>query len=247
MANLVKVGSGNLRHLKETGSLVPHDVATKLLTLELILHFLDYVSKSIGDRITASSNEDKDSKQKQSGKVSSYTIQRLVVPLVLNNTAAGLEDPRVFRRLLKIVAKLWSCYRTHLKVEIAVLFEHFLLRVLRLGPQLRAFDSMDVDTHNPRVFLDHQLDVLFEIELWVENPIDLIELFMNYDMGEASSATHWKACQHICGALCKLAEQCGDIITKQINSSRISNESNSSNTATGSLNQVEDIEALAQT
>ena len=256
LANLVKVGSGYMRRVKETQELVPRDVSTKLLTLEMVLHFLDRASISIGDRVEASSDHHRSSndlnytntKQQQDKKVLSYTIRRLVVPLVLSNTTAGLEDPRVFRRLLKIVAKLWSCFRTHLKVEIAVLFEHFLLRVLRLGPKVLAFSNRNpMDQMNHRIYLDHQLDVLSEVELWVENPIDLLELFLNYDMGDASSATHWKACQHICGALCKLAEQCGEIIADQINSSRVNNETNSANASVSIINQVEGVEELAQT
>ena len=246
LAHLVKVGAGNIRRLKRTGHLVPRDVVTKLLTLESILHFMDCANPVIGDTVTTIGCVPNHVQVNQKRKVLSYTIRRLIVPLVLNNTTAGLEDLRVFRRLLKIVANLWSSYRIHLKVEIAVLFEHFLLRVLRMGPQVHAFQN-NLSRRNQRVCLDHQLDVLCEVEQWVQNPIDLLELFINYDMGQSSSITHWKACDHICSALCKLAEQCGEIIAQQINSSRKNNETRFGNTTTGMYSHTDDFEKLAIT
>ena len=71
-----------------------------------------------------------------------YVVRRLVVQLCLSNLTSGMDDPRVFQRLLKIVTILWSHYRKHLKVEVAVLCEHFMLRVLRLGPQVQPSRSL---------------------------------------------------------------------------------------------------------
>lgn len=213
MANFVRVANVNMRK-RTDGRIVHRDLATKLFSLELIQHFLICANNTIGMKNDVSSQKSKEN------DVFAYTIRRLIVPCLLNITTSAFEDPRIFKRILKIITILWCNYRSYLKVEIAILFEHFMLRVLRVGPQLQSFEKVSGN----RICLEHQLDVINEIERWFSNPHDLLELFSNYDMDEASSVTHWKACQHICAALCKLSEKCGEIIVKQINSSRVNDQ-----------------------
>jgi len=175
-----------------------------------------------------------------------YTIRRLVVPCLLSNTASGLEDSRVFRRMIRIVSELWCTpyYRQHMKMELGVLIEHFVLKMLRLGPMVltpkrlselggklgRGGSSLPLsailnDITSP--LLPQQIDVLTELKrCFAANENNFLELFINYDIENNSNGnmgrarllpgTQWKITQQLCGALCTLAEQCGDMISDQI-------------------------------
>lgn len=129
-----------------------------------------------------------------------YSVRRLIVPCLLSNAASGLDDPRIFRRMLYIITCLWSDYRKSLKVEIAVLMDYFLIRVIGMGPQIFS---------GRKSRFDQQIDVLTEVVRWFESPNDILELFMNYDADEKSD---WKTCKQMCSAVCTLAEQCGEVM-----------------------------------
>ena len=67
-------------------------------------------------------------------------VRRLVASVVLANASDALLDGRCFRQTLKVVSELWRGFRSHCKVELAVLLEGFLLRTLRASsPQVRCF------------------------------------------------------------------------------------------------------------
>jgi len=187
LAQIIKMGCGDVRKLTSDGRPVMRDLYNKLLSLELLLHYL----KTAGSQFKSSS-------------LFGYLIRRLVVNLVLNNYSHGLNDYRVFRRLLKIITALWSNFRSHMKIEIAVLCEHFMLRVLRLGPQ--------VGRNVSKLLLQQQIDVLAEVVRWFDMPHNVVELFLNYDIDNTSDVKQWKICEQICSALCTLAEQCGAVI-----------------------------------
>jgi len=116
---LVKTGNGSVRTLASTGQPVARDLCSKLLALELLLHLL----KVSPPRVKNSS-------------LFAYTLRRILVHSLLQNLPSGLDDARVFRRLLGVVTGLWTQFRRYLKVEIVVLVEYFMLRILRLGPQV---------------------------------------------------------------------------------------------------------------
>ena len=101
----------------------------------------DLVSKMVGFELMYRVLKSAGEAFKSSVKMG-YVVRRIVVQLCLSNLTTGMEDPRVFKRLLKVVTILWGHYRKHLKVEIAVLCEHFMLRVLRLGPQVQSRKSL---------------------------------------------------------------------------------------------------------
>lgn len=62
----------------------------------------------------------------------------MVSSVVLANASDALLDGRCFRRTLMVVSELWRGFRTHCKVELAVLLEGFLLKTLRAtSPQVR--------------------------------------------------------------------------------------------------------------
>lgn len=256
LASVVKVASGKVRRVAQTSELVPRDVASKLLSLELLLHFLrrwkDVVcapvkdDHSSGTKLPAAKATMVDGMESPSVKTMAYTIRRLVIPCLLSNTMSGLENSRVFRRMIQIVTELWSSphYRHHMKMELGVLIEHFVLKMLRLGPQVlppkrlrdlgnrvnSSESSMLEDISSS--LLPHQLSILTEVQRWFSSdPTDTLELFLNFDIGDAYvgqshvrmlPSAYWKICQQLCGALCTLAEQCGEIIGEQIRATRFS-------------------------
>ena len=252
LASIVKVTSGKVRRVTQTSELVPRDVSSKLLALELLYHFLVRWRKTVSG--TESSPNDKNEfhyssnfkeeerKDTPSVATMAYTIRRLVVPCLLSNTGPGLEDIRVFRRMIRIISELWSStyYRHHLKMELGVLMEHFVLKMLRLGPQvlppkrIRDLGTKHEKTDKSSAFLDgipssllsQQLTILNEIKIWFSpEPKAILELFLNFDQVDSSGnehnfrmmpSTHWKLTEQICGVLCHLVEQCNEIIIEQI-------------------------------
>lgn len=67
-------------------------------------------------------------------------MRRLVASVVLANASDALLDERCFRQTLRVVSELWRGFRSHCKVELAVLLEGFLLRTLRAcSPQVLFF------------------------------------------------------------------------------------------------------------
>ena len=142
-------------------------------------------------------------------EVCGYFVRRVVTQIILSNLPTGLDDPGVFRRLLKVITALWSRYRRHLKTEIGVLFEHLMLRVLRLGPQVKEH------TATSGTLLTQQMDVLDEAVRWFDMPHNLCELFLNYDMDSRAGVKVWRVCEQLCEALCTVAEQCAEVIKGQ--------------------------------
>ena len=246
LTSLVKVSSGKVRKLTNSISPVPRDVASKLLSMELINHFLQEWGKSLKSlevRLNKSKKKAKATRHVQIEDIQSistiaYNIRRLVVPCLLSNTKAGLEDIKVFRRMMKIVTTMWcdSNIRRHMKIEIGVLIEHFVLKFLRLGPQVlppKRLSSTSSSLLNelPVSLLPQQVFIVKEIKTWFQaEPRDILELFMNFDHIDAQNgqkkfhllpSTHWKITQQLCGAICALAEQCTDIVSEQIRLTRI--------------------------
>eukprot|EP00978_Attheya_sp_CCMP212_P029268 scaffold103454_cov58-Attheya_sp.AAC.1 len=263
LANLVKVSSGKVRKVTQTHDLVPRDVASKLLSLELLLHFIEQWRDVAFPTNTddCGKNEIGSDKSVKGPAVETmvYALRRLVVPGLLANTGSGLENSRVFRRILKIISELWCTnhYRNRMKMELGILIEHFVIKMLQLGPQVlspqRLFDLQNGNKGRKREssssvlqditspLLPHQLDILVEIKKWFgSNPKDTLELFMNYDMEHNTSGfnggtfpgAQWKLSQQLCGTLCTFAEKCGEIISEQIRITSI-NGGTSSHTSGG--------------
>ena len=248
LASLVKVASGKIRKLTHSIEPVPRDLSTKLLSMELIHHFLVEWGRSLKFLDTKISR-DKMKKIQPSNAVNSieeisqittvaYNIRRLVVPCLLSNTKPALEDVKIFRRVMKIVTELWcnQHIRRHMKVEMGVLIEHFILKILRLGPQVlppKRLSSTSSSLLNDLSvsLLPQQVCAINELKIWFQlEPRDILELYMNFDQVDAQSSnknvhllpsSHWKITQQLCGALCTLTEQCTDIISEQIRLTRI--------------------------
>lgn len=241
LSSIVKVTSGKVRRLTQSSESVPRDISSKLLSLELMHHFLHQWGKMCKYNHALQNKANKEGwKLKESVSVSTmaYTIRRLMIPCLLSNTRAGLDDIKVFRRMMRIVTELWCnpLLRRHIKIEIGVLIEHFVLKLLRLGPQVlppkRLSKTSSTTLNEMSVsLLPQQVCIVTEMKTWfLSEPRDILELFMNFDQVDAQASktqfsllpsTHWKITQQMCGALCTLAEQCTDIVSDQIRLTRI--------------------------
>ena len=224
LASFVKICSGKVRMISHTEP-VPRDVASKLLSFELLLHFIKmwHVAVSAEDVMYCTEGATPAPVARQNYNPMTYAVRRLVVPTLLSNTSAAIEDCRVYRRILRIITQLWgnSYYRYQMKVEMSVLIEHFVLKVLSLGPQVHTSSagvSVDESSSPPGdmpSLLHQQLDVLEEVKLWFSsNPKDALDLYINYETDGMLPPSYCRIMNKMCEALCNLAEQCGAIISE---------------------------------
>jgi hypothetical protein len=95
LANLVKVSSGKLRSAFHTKEFLPRDIACKLLSLELLLHFLEFWSDD-QEAVNVVTGETKVAESIQSMETLAFTIRRTVTPCLMWNTRASLENLQVF-------------------------------------------------------------------------------------------------------------------------------------------------------
>lgn len=172
------------------------DVASKILSLELLLHYLErWRDLSMSENLRKGAEDVAGGRpprgngsfydpQKDDAAFATmaYAVRRLVVTCLLSNTSSGLENRRVFRRVARIVSELWchSYYRYNLKLELGVLIEQFFVKMLRLGPQVlppkrlkdiaKRLSGHGSDSPLLEEFdtslLAQQLDVLTEVKRW---------------------------------------------------------------------------------
>lgn len=248
LANLVKVASGKMRSKSDKNSLLSRDSASKLLSLELILHFLEYWTdeqEAVNDVTPTGCAADR-----QSVDTLAFCIRRMVVPALLANTRCGLEDPQVFQRMMRIISELWCSpvYRTHCKLELGILIEHFALRMLQLGPQLVASKKLNLWSDQAHMsLLAQQVEVMKEMKNWFSgDPRYVIECFLNFDTDlcaeitgpmQLMHGTQWKIFQRLCAGLSNIAEQCGELIGQQIldNQTKIMSDSDDVSSRLSSL------------
>jgi hypothetical protein len=233
LTSFVKISSGKVRVISNNSEPVPRDVASKLLSLELLLAFI----QTWHDSIHVEHNEDNMSigssssvplllsDDGNSAATMVYVMRRLIIPTLLSNTSSALEDCRVFRRVLRIISTFWSnpYYRSQMKVDLAVLMEHFVLRALCMGPQVSRTvngiapeegEESNISDDMPSL-LNHQLDVLSSMNDWFSSEhTQVIDFYLKFDLGHDGSLplTYSNICTKIVEALCNLAEQCGAII-----------------------------------
>ena len=228
LANLVKVSSGKLRSITQTEELLPRDIASKLLSLELLLHFLEFWSdeqEALNGIGRGSSNVE----SLKSVDTFAFIIRRTVAPCLLWNTRASIENPKVYRRVVAILSELWCSpiHRRQCKAEFGVLVEHFALRILALGPEFHASQPCKGSPGmSAKPLLLQQVELVREIKTWFSNdPKDVIELYLNYDTDISTQisgpiqllpGTQWKIFQRLSASLSDIAEKCGELIGQQI-------------------------------
>lgn len=223
LQQLVKVSTGKLRPPSDDAELLPKDIASKLLSLELLLHFLEFWSDEREALKSISSSGEIETLK--SINTLMYTVRRTVVPCLLWNTRPGLENPQIYRRVIRLVSELWCSpvYRKHCKVELGVLMEHFALKILELGPQCQ---YTIIGERGMKSLLSQQIELIGEIKNWLSSdPKDVIEMYLNYDTDITEEVTgqfhflpgtRWQIFQRLCAGLSSIAERCGEMIGNQI-------------------------------
>eukprot|EP00977_Amphora_coffeiformis_P013095 scaffold3361_cov166-Amphora_coffeaeformis.AAC.6 len=232
MANLTKIAYGKSRPSTTLQEALPRDTASKMLSLELLLHFLEYWSDQ-QEAVCLMGVSDPSSSKSHSNETLAFIVRRMIAPCLLSNTKVGLENSAVFSRLVRIVFELWKSpiYRQHCKAELGVLIEQFVVRLLHLGPQLLRSDKVDVFSDKAGQSLHfQQLTLLRELKrVFVVEPKQAVELFINYDSDfvfqdtgtvQLLPGSQWKLFQKMTSALSSIAEQCGEVIGRQIEEHR---------------------------
>ncbi|EEY64176.1 brefeldin A-inhibited guanine nucleotide-exchange protein, putative [Phytophthora infestans T30-4] len=119
-------------------------------------------------------------------RVFGQVVRRFVLSTL--NATVLTWVPDVFRANLTLVSTLWNHYRRYLKVELALMFEHVLLRILR---------STAPCTKN------HQLEIMHEVTNWLQLPHNVVEIFLNFDLDRIQQ---WKIFEHLCSTLGSIGE-----------------------------------------
>jgi len=232
LASLVKAASGNVRYGPSSRNFVPRDIFSKILSMELLLHFmesfLNHVSeKGLGDTLSRD-------------QILMYSIRRLVVPCILSNALLGDTDQAVFRRCFSVVKILLEspAYRKHHKVELAVLMEQYVLRILSFGPMV---DGLSTDSH-PSVF-QQQLTVLTTLKTWLCHTPLVLEIFNNYNGDSRISTRSWKSAAtsvdvfgQLSSLLCAFIEEC---VKKSINHAAVNDDRDPSGAVLRSISEAD--------
>ncbi|KAK1947378.1 Brefeldin A-inhibited guanine nucleotide-exchange protein 1 [Phytophthora citrophthora] len=119
-------------------------------------------------------------------RVFGQVVRRFVLS-TLNSTVLTWI-PGVFRANLTLVSTLWNHYRRYLKVELALMFEHVLLRILRATAPCAK---------------NHQMEIMHEITNWLQLPHNVVEIFLNFDLDRIQQ---WKIFEHLCSTLGSIGE-----------------------------------------
>ncbi|KAG7384054.1 hypothetical protein PHYPSEUDO_003024 [Phytophthora pseudosyringae] len=119
-------------------------------------------------------------------RVFGQVVRRFVLS-TLNSTVLTWV-PDVFRANLTLVSTLWNHYRRYLKVELALMFEHVLLRILRASAPCAK---------------NHQMEIMHEMTNWLQLPHNVVEIFLNFDLDRIQQ---WKIFEHLCSTLGSIGE-----------------------------------------
>ncbi|RLN72204.1 hypothetical protein BBJ28_00013882 [Nothophytophthora sp. Chile5] len=119
-------------------------------------------------------------------RVFGQVVRRFVLSTVTSTALVWL--PGVFRANLTLISTLWTHYRRHLKVELALVLEHLLLRILRTTAPCAQ---------------SHQMDIMHELTAWLQLPHNVVEIFLNFDLDRVQQ---WKIFEHLCSTLCSMGE-----------------------------------------
>jgi hypothetical protein len=184
LACFSKAASGGIRRSQGDKKFVPRDISTKLLSLELLSHCVQCFFVSDKE---SRHHELQSSKLSQGDVQSVYSMRRLVVPCIVSNTSLCHEDPRTYRRCIVIVNAFLtrSTYRKHLKIELGVLIDLYVMFLLRSGPRFSRAGGFCRCLQ-----FEQQVDALSLVGHWFADRSILVELFYNYD-AENEDNTSW--------------------------------------------------------
>ncbi|OWZ20607.1 Brefeldin A-inhibited guanine nucleotide-exchange protein [Phytophthora megakarya] len=119
-------------------------------------------------------------------RIFGQVVRRFVLSTL--NTTVLTWAPTVFRANLTLLSTLWNHYRRYLKVELALMFEHVLLRILRTAAPIAR---------------NHQLEIMHEMTNWLQLPHNVVEIFLNFDLDRIQQ---WKIFEHLCSTLGSIGE-----------------------------------------
>merc|ERR1711871_1755667 len=102
------------------------------------------------------------------------------------------SDARIFSKVLRIITVLWNNWRTHIKIEFAILCEQLFIRVLQAS--------------STKVKPEFKKIALQEVQNWFDRSHILLEMFLNFDM-DSKFVSHWNVLSHLTRAICTLAKR----------------------------------------
>merc|ERR1711871_609461 len=102
------------------------------------------------------------------------------------------SDARIFSKVLRIITVLWNNWRTHIRIEFAILCEQLFIRVLQAS--------------STKVKPEFKKIALQEVQNWFDRSHILLEMFLNFDM-DSKFVSHWNVLSHLTRAICTLAKR----------------------------------------
>jgi hypothetical protein len=229
-----------VRHEPHTYQFVPRDIFSKVFAIELLLHFMESFSNHITEKGQTGMFSDVD-------QILMYSIRRLVVPCVLSNSLLGDNNQIVFRRCFSLVKKLWESpvFRRKHKVELAILLDQYVLRILRFGPMV---DALSADAHSS--IFQQQLAVLTMLKSWLASASLMFEILVNYDDEHGSSNISWKTAAanfdvvgQLSSLLCAFIEEC---VKKSIFRASVTNSTDLSGAVLRSISEADRVADAAR-
>ena len=189
--------------MSHTVECMPRDVNTKLMSLELLFHFVRNCMIGTCDNQAPFHSSPT--------YMLAHAIRRLLIPCLINSTVVSTCNPRIFRYILNVIKELWKIFIFHLKVKMVVLLNHLLIRTLKIGPQTGNA------TKKKCVTLDHQLEALSNASMQFADLSSVLGINLIYDMydSKAGSVINLKVWQLLCNNLCNFSKQCGAVIAEQ--------------------------------
>jgi len=178
LAALCKISWLGISPSGASGSPSPRHLGNKLLGLDGIFE----ICRVAGQNLLLS-------------KIFGYQIRRLVVSAVFVNVQHAMTEPRIFRKLIRLVTVLWENWRVHIRLEFPVLCEQLMIKVLQ--------------TSSLKIYPIYQYLTLDEVVRWFEQPHMLVEMFVNFDM-DTAIVSDWNIFAHLIRVVCKLAEKATD-------------------------------------
>ena len=163
----------NVREVGSSG--YARDIGSKLIALDALAELCGNASEVL-----------------TTSKVFGYQVRRLVVPCVLFNITYVFGDARIFSKVLRIITVLWNKWRTHIKIEFAILCEQLFIRVL--------------EASSTKVKPEFKKIALQEVQNWFDRSHILLEMFLNFDM-DSKFVSHWNVLSHLTRAICTLAKR----------------------------------------
>ncbi|KAG6572886.1 Brefeldin A-inhibited guanine nucleotide-exchange protein [Phytophthora cinnamomi] len=163
------------------------DISTGAEIATITDNMLGVFKSHLSIQSTKFCNDISDAMINYASSVAEKNALQLVVTFskAVNRKFVGLD---VFRANLTLASTLWNHYRRYLKVELALMFEHVLLRILKAPAPCAK---------------NHQMEIMHEMTMWLQLPHNVVEIFLNFDLDRIQQ---WKIFEHLCSTLGSIGE-----------------------------------------